>query len=87
MEARSHSVKGTRSYPIEMLTHWKRQENDVHNQKKLLSSKLQQDLKEQFLKEIHLMETPTPVEILSLSTIWQIKLTLKDWHECLKTAG
>jgi hypothetical protein len=70
-----------------MLTHWKRQENDVHNQKKLLSSKLQQDLKEQFLKEIHLMETPTPVEILSLSTIWQIKLTLKDWHECLKTAG
>jgi len=76
-----------KSYPIETLTHWKKHENEVQNQKKLLSSKLKQDLKEKLLQEIPLMDSPTPEEILSLSTIWQLKLTLKDWHQCLKTAG
>ena len=74
-------------YPLETLTKWKKHENEVSDQKKLLSSKLKQGLKEKLLEEIILMENPTPAEILSLSTIWQVKLTLKDWHHALKTAG
>jgi len=80
-------ISKTASYPIETLSHWKKHDNEVHNQKKLLSSKLKQDLKDKLLQEISNLDCPTPEEILSLTTIWQLKLTLKDWHQCLKTAG
>jgi len=74
-------------YPVETLTQWKKHGDEVHNLKKLLTTKLKQELKDKLLREVALLDGPTPEEILSLTTIWQLKLTLKDWHQCLKTAG
>jgi hypothetical protein len=84
---RSRATNARKSYPIETFTNWKKQENKVIAKLKLISPNLKQDLVEKLLQEIRIMDAPTAAEILSVSTIWQLKLTTKDWYQCLKTAG